>query len=618
MVCSWLQRSAHLVALAVGLTFALATPAVSAQATDITITQAQFARSDAPTFPEQAVLHNVALPDLWERSNHEEGPSWYRLQFDIANPQTGPLLGAYLDRACARVELRLNGQLLHADASLRSGGVVRGCHVGVLVPLPAALLQASANHIDIRLEGQPLERVAVRERAALLGPVHIAPMIELAGQAQAQRDVNAGLAIALTTAVGIAGLGALGLAWLSRLPYLGWFAAACLGWAGLSGALLYAAPAMPGTWTDFMLCAAVPPIGLAGMMFLLRYCGLALSWLDSALALQCVVVPLSLVIAVPDRLHGVARPWAYILLAEIAAVLGVFLHRAWRMSRPDFWVVTVALGGFVLSWLAEVALADVPAALPGQAALNVGLLIVFGGLGWRLHQLLQKALATADATRLQLEKRVQEVVSEAERSIDQAAVVRVEEVATKERKRIAADLHDDLGAKLLTIVHTSNDERISTLAREALEEMRLSVRGLSGKPVQLGDSVGDWRSEAMSRLSQGGIELVWNVSDDLLMSERKISARAYVQTTRILREAVSNMIKHSGATQCEIGIRLNDNDFEFNIVDNGKGIPMELDGKLDRGHGMSTMKTRAKQLQGQCLVESGPGFGTAIRLTLPL
>jgi signal transduction histidine kinase len=33
---------------------------------------------------------------------------------------------------------------------------------------------------------------------------------------------------------------------------------------------------------------------------------------------------------------------------------------------------------------------------------------------------------------------------------------------------------------------------------------------------------------------------------------------------------------------------------------------------------MSTMKTRAKQLNGQCLVESGPGFGTAIRLTLPL
>jgi signal transduction histidine kinase len=48
------------------------------------------------------------------------------------------------------------------------------------------------------------------------------------------------------------------------------------------------------------------------------------------------------------------------------------------------------------------------------------------------------------------------------------------------------------------------------------------------------------------------------------------------------------------------------------IQDNGNGIPMELDGKLDRGHGMSSMKHRAKQLQGQCLVESGPGYGTVI------
>jgi two-component system, NarL family, sensor histidine kinase UhpB len=45
---------------------------------------------------------------------------------------------------------------------------------------------------------------------------------------------------------------------------------------------------------------------------------------------------------------------------------------------------------------------------------------------------------------------------------------------------------------------------------------------------------------------------------------------------------------------------------------------MELDGRLDRGHGMASMKHRAKQLQGQCLVESGPGYGTVIRLTLPV
>ena len=91
-----------------------------------------------------------------------------------------------------------------------------------------------------------------------------------------------------------------------------------------------------------------------------------------------------------------------------------------------------------------------------------------------------------------------------------------------------------------------------------------------------------------------------------------------MQTTRILRESVSNIIKHSGASHCTVACEVGAGDFQLVIQDNGKGIPMELDGKLDRGHGMSSMKHRAKQLQGQCLVESGPGFGTVIRLTLPL
>jgi len=189
-------------------------------------------------------------------------------------------------------------------------------------------------------------------------------------------------------------------------------------------------------------------------------------------------------------------------------------------------------------------------------------------------------------------------------------------VTEKERKRIAADLHDDLGAKLLTIVHTSESERISTLAREALEEMRLSVRGLTGKPVRLADALADWRAETVLRLGQANIETDWKGPAEEI--EHLLPARAYVQTTRILREAVSNIIKHSGASHCKVRSSVGERDFGLMVQDNGKGIPMELDGKLDRGHGMSSMKHRAKQLQGQCLVESGPGYGTVIRLTLPL
>jgi len=91
-----------------------------------------------------------------------------------------------------------------------------------------------------------------------------------------------------------------------------------------------------------------------------------------------------------------------------------------------------------------------------------------------------------------------------------------------------------------------------------------------------------------------------------------------VQTTRILRESVSNIIKHSGATHCVISCSAQDGYFSVVIQDNGQGIPLELEGRLDKGHGMASMKARAKQMHGQCLVESGPGWGTVIRLTIPL
>jgi len=211
---------------------------------------------------------------------------------------------------------------------------------------------------------------------------------------------------------------------------------------------------------------------------------------------------------------------------------------------------------------------------------------------------------------------VKEITSEIERNFAQLSELRVEQVTEKERKRIAADLHDDLGAKLLTIVHTSESERISTLAREALEEMRLSVRGLTGKPVRLADALADWRAETVLRLGQANIETDWKGPAEEI--DHLLPARAYVQTTRILREAVSNIIKHSGASHCKVRSSVGERDFGLLVQDNGKGIPMELDGKLDRGHGMSSMKHRAKQLAGQCLVESGPGYGTVIRLTLPL
>ena len=108
------------------------------------------------------------------------------------------------------------------------------------------------------------------------------------------------------------------------------------------------------------------------------------------------------------------------------------------------------------------------------------------------------------------------------------------------------------------------------LAREALEEMRLSVRGLAGRPVRLDDALADWRAEIIGRLAQAKIETtVGPIRADL---SYMLPARLFMQTTRVLREAVSNIIKHSGASHCEVRCTVEDRSLVLTVHDNGKGI----------------------------------------------
>jgi signal transduction histidine kinase len=328
------------------------------------------------------------------------------------------------------------------------------------------------------------------------------------------------------------------------------------------------------------------------------------------------MLPATLLLVGPWHLYLLANLWYGLLALEVVAAIVLHLFVARRRKRHDFWPMTSLLLAVTVIIALSQGVQHGLVPLPTLPLLEFAMPVLFIGMATRLLQVFARTLRAAEDGRVDLEGRVQEITAEIERNFAQLAELRVEQVTEKERKRIAADLHDDLGAKLLTIVHTSESERISTLAREALEEMRLSVRGLTGKPMRLADALADWRAETVSRLGQANIEADWRGPTEEI--EQLLPARGFVQTTRILREAVSNIIKHSGASHCKVRCAISERQFGLTVQDNGKGIPMELDGKLDRGHGMSSMKHRAKQMQGQCLVESGPGYGTVIRLTLPL
>jgi two-component system, NarL family, sensor histidine kinase UhpB len=601
----------------VWLALCLGAAVLPAAAQTLTIETALSAAGSGRSFPVDTPAATVTLPDEWARSRPGAGgPVWYRVGFQATtDSQRGELVALYVERACTNLEVFLNGQQVHSGGRMTEP-LTHTCNHPQLVPLPAALVRPGLNTLDIKLAGHPLAEVGARARAGGLSALQIGPLPALAWAHSWQTALNVGLSQALGATLLLMGGFMFVLGFINRREsHLAYFGALSVGWALMDMRLWVRSLPFDNAVSEFLIASLAAFVTLAGVQFLLRYARLRPPRVDLLLLAQCALMPTTLVLAGPQRLHAVVTVWSWLFALEIGIAALVHLRTLWQQQSRSFGPMAALLGVTAAAGALEAVMRQTGqhGTLAHLAHLTPPLLFVIVGL--RLVQQHGRALHDAESDKAQLEQRVREATAEIERTFRQMAELRVEQVTERERKRIAADLHDDLGAKLLTIVHTSESERISTLAREALEEMRLSVRGLTGKPVRLADALGDWRAEVVSRLAQAGIEGDWEAPEDL---PQTLSARAFVQTTRILREATSNIIKHSGATRCSVVCRVADGDFQLVVQDNGEGISTEPDGRLDRGHGMATMKSRAKQLQGQCLVESGPGYGTVIRLTLPL
>lgn len=604
--------------LCLGLFLCLFGAGTAGAETQIRLIDAQAVQSDDEHFPTPLPATPVTLPDDWAQSRPGySGPVWYRLHFDRPpGTEQDELLALYIERACSNLEVQLNGQPIYTGGRMDEP-VTRNCHASQFIPLPSALLRSQKNLLDIKVQGTKLESVASRQRAAGLSAIDLGTPNGLVATYQLQRFWGLTWARASSMIVAVLGGLLIALCLLGRREAsLLYFGLLSTSWALVAAGLAWHNPPLESSRYELLLAASFPVIGAFAVQFLLSYAGVRSRLFEAILLVQCLVVPVTLTLVGQDHLFFVARAWYTIMAVEVVVAMGIYLWLAYLARRTDFpsMAVLLPIGAAMLGLELRTQYGGPPIEMsPSPIDIAPSALLV--AMFLMLLLALTRALRAAEAARLRVEQEAQAHAAEMERNFLAMADARVEQVTEAERKRIAGDLHDDLGAKLLTIVHTSQSERISTLARDALEEMRLSVRGLTGRPMRLLDALGDWRAEIVMRLGQAGIETDWRHPTD--ETEQALTARIYVQTTRVLRESVSNIIKHSGASLCTVGCTFDEHEFSITVQDNGGGIPVESDAKLDRGHGMASMKHRAKQLNGQCLVESAPGFGTVIRLTIP-
>ena len=202
--------------------------------------------------------------------------------------------------------------------------------------------------------------------------------------------------------------------------------------------------------------------------------------------------------------------------------------------------------------------------------------------------------------------------------------------ATEERNRLAREIHDTLAQGLAAItmqleaaeVHLGDDAgrlpvrdavgRALALAQDTLQEARRSVLDLRAAPLE-----GRTLSEAVAGLV-GGLrgEAGIQAEFESVGVARPLAARIESGTYRIAQEAITNVVRHAGASRVTVRLAATPAELKLSVEDNGRGF--EQSTVPEGRYGLVGINERARLLGGSMRLESSPGLGTRIEVRVPL
>ncbi len=187
-----------------------------------------------------------------------------------------------------------------------------------------------------------------------------------------------------------------------------------------------------------------------------------------------------------------------------------------------------------------------------------------------------------------------------------------EKGATEERMRIARDMHDNMGAQLLSALHSDTPERKDTLIRETISDLRDIVNNAARGGKSIEELLADLKVEAAERLSAADIRLDWR--DTCEDGDMMLAPNAAHSLRSVLREIISNTIRHSGARTMRVRFEIQDGTVQLDVSDDGSGLSAGMQGN---GSGLSNVEARLLALKGTLVLEDAKP-GLAVRARFPL
>jgi signal transduction histidine kinase len=195
----------------------------------------------------------------------------------------------------------------------------------------------------------------------------------------------------------------------------------------------------------------------------------------------------------------------------------------------------------------------------------------------------------------------------------------------KERARIAADLHDDLGP-VLSVIKFRIDGATPKI-QEAAAELKIASKELDEVIEKLREIAHNLLPAVLQK--KGPIpaieDFIYQMGslNGLKADIEYPTALTFredhgIQIYRIVQEAVNNCIKHAGATKMQIIFREYKDHVKLFCQDNGKGIEIKDSYPVHSGRGLQSMKNRIELMGGSLKIESKIGVGTILIFEIPV
>jgi signal transduction histidine kinase len=345
---------------------------------------------------------------------------------------------------------------------------------------------------------------------------------------------------------------------------------------------------------------------------------------------------------------AVAHPLAAVMLGAVYALLAivayVWIDRQASPRRHRLALVYVALmlplgyllfgvagAGVGVTLLLMVLVSQSVLLLPLPAAFAVTAVVPLFHIGMAWGDGLRSGLGTLAAAAftavvtelLRREQRARVELADANVRLRGYAAQAEELATTQERNRVARDIHDGLGHHLTVVqmqvqaaravLATSPAKADAVLAKaqqqsiEALAEVRRSVAAL--REPRIVPPLGDALKQLAEEATAAGVPTDLEVSGTV----RPMGAAAEECLFRAAQEGLTNVRKHAVAGHVRMVLEYRDDrTVRLDVWDDGRGIVPSAD-----GFGLLGLHERAERLGGSVAIESAPGSGTTLRVTVP-